>query len=120
MATELYLLDWQETAYGKQPQPDDVLSWALAQGLIVDGVPRVYANGTVQIECEPSPESLWPSFTPIPQTREMVLEGHVRALLDARAELMALPPAKVGPLERGLLATMALLLVGYGVEVHDR
>ena len=114
--TELYLLDWQETAHGKQPTADEVLEWATANGLYVDGMPKVYADGTVQIECLHSPESLWPAFAPMPQTSHNVLAGHVRATVAIRAELRAIPEYQRSPVERGLLAVIALLMHGYGVE----
>lgn len=112
MTAELYVLDWQDTAYAKQPTADEVYQWAIASGLVIEGMPKVYANGTVQMTCEPSPLELWPSFTPVPQTRELKLQSAVQAVLQARKELRV----SNGTQERALLAVIDLLLVGYGVD----
>jgi len=60
-------------------------------------------------------EDLWPSFEPIAMTVEDKLGVHIRALVEARAEILATPESKRTALERLALANTALLLYGYGI-----
>lgn len=112
---ELYLLDWQETKHGKQPKPAEVDAWLKSRGINVVGLPKVYANGTVQVTCEPSPEAIWPDFAPIMLTLDDRLSVHIKELLAARAEVLHIPENRRNAVERLLLANTALLLFGYGV-----
>jgi hypothetical protein len=111
---DMYLVDWQETAYGQRPEPRAVMAWLKANGFTVEGMPKVYANGTVSIMCQPNPVELWHTFEPVAETVEDKLSAHIASLLEARAELLAIPEHKRSPADRALLATMALLMFGVG------
>lgn len=114
--SDLYLLDWRETKHGKQPKPAEVDAWLNDHGITCDGLPKVYANGTVQVLCQGDPEAIWPEFEPAPLTADDKLSAHIKELLAARKEVMSIPDARRNATERLLLANTALLLYGYGVE----
>jgi hypothetical protein len=116
---ETYILDWQNTAYGKQPKPQEVDAWLKERGYEPVGAPKVYPNGTVQVEVV-SYEGLtaaWPEFQPPALTPTDVLGSHIRELLIARQDVMAIHENRRTPQERLLLAVTALVLYGYGVSL---
>lgn len=112
---EVYLLDWQETKHGKQPKPGEVDAWLTSRGISTVGLTKVYANGTVQLAADQSPEAIWPEFEPIPMTLDDRLSVHIKELLAARADVLSIPEHRRNATERLLLANTALLLFGYGV-----
>lgn len=113
---EVYLLDWQETKHGKQPKPAEVDAWLNDHGITTVGLTKVYANGTVQLAADQSPEAIWPDFEPVPMTLDDKLGAHIKELLAARADVMSIPEHRRNAPERLLLANTALLLFGYGVS----
>ena len=122
----LYLLDWQETKHGKQPTPSQVYHWLKSQGFTPDGMPKVYPNGTVHIELAGSGashegliEEVWASFEPVAEVSQAdSLALLVEDFLRVRTELLAMPEHKRSLAERGLLATMALVMHGYGIPTE--
>lgn len=113
---ELYLLDWQDTAYGQQPEPSEVMGWLTQLGYIVEGRPKVYANGTVQLSCYPDPRHQWPDFEPVPQSPEQALAQHVHTVTMVRQRLLAIPESQRSETDEALLAIIGLLLYGFGVN----
>lgn len=116
--TNVYLFDWHETHHGQQPKPEEVDTWLKAQGVTTIGRTKVYANGTVQVEVdegEVDVEAIWPDFSPMASTPTDRLSAHIRELMLARAELLAIPENRRNATDRLLLANTALLLFGYGV-----
>ncbi len=114
---ELYVLNWQDTAYGLKPTAEDVTWWLEHEGYQSVSVPKVYSDGSVQIELEDGHgiTARWPDFTPVIQTVEDKLSGHVKALLEARADVLQTPEARRTATEKLLLAVTALVLYGYGI-----
>jgi hypothetical protein len=116
---ELFVLDWRDTKYGKMPTAGELWRWAAEQGYTLSDTPKAYRNGSVHLLIEGNYSGLhtkWVDFEPPVLTIEDKLSGHIKALLTEREALLAIPAGKRTPTERALLATMALLMYGYGVE----
>jgi len=117
MASEVYILDWQDTAHGKQPKPQEVDAWLKERGIETSGKTKVYANGTVQLTADVDPTLIWPEFEPPTLTPEDTLGLHIRELVAARQDVMSTSESLRTPQERLLIAVTALLLFGYGVSI---
>lgn len=112
--TELYILEWRE----HQPSAAQVTSWLGERGFVVDDTPKVYPNGTLSVLCEPDPTEVWQDFTASPQTPADMMAQHVREVVSARAELLAIPEHERNATQRALLAIIELVMYGFGVSSH--
>lgn len=120
----LYLLDWMESQYKQKPSPAQVQQWLKAQGFSLESPPKIFANGTVQVDlAEDFPELfsqlqvLWEGFAPLEEPADHdQLQIDVVRLLEVQKALQDQPKRSVA--EEGVLACMALLLHGYGVKAH--
>jgi glucose/arabinose dehydrogenase len=114
---ELYRLDWAETRYGKQPTAVEVTNWLSQQGVEVTETPKVYPNGTVLLWALANPLEVWSDFEPLREALEDKLGAIVSQLTKARGDLLDIPEHKQTAQDRAILATIALVLYGYGIEV---
>jgi|SRR6478609_632606 len=114
---DTYILDWTLTNTPKQPTDSEVTLWLEAQGYELQSRPRVYNNGMVKVEVLGAEglEDKWRDFAPITMTVEDKLGAYIKALIEARAELMTMPESQRSALDRLTLANTALLLYGYGI-----
>lgn len=116
---ETFILDWHDTAYAKQPTADEVRHWLESQSYKPVSTPKIYPNGTVQVEVTDYEglTATWPEFEPPVLTPADVLGSHIRELLAARQDIMSIHENRRTPQERLLLAVTALVLYGYGVSL---